>query len=209
MMFNLTVDKQMSLCTFHPNDAEALFRLLEQNRARLRPWMDPSALPETAKATRIFTIARYFGSLDPLTAIHSPHFEEVGHYFPPADPPMKMGLWVGDNLAGDVTLSLLKDSQAAAEFGYLITEQQEGKGIILRCIHSLMDYAIDKLKIERFVIGCALNNQRSRAVAERLGYHLPTTIPHGEVVGEFIYDRVVYGIGSTAWRERKKADVTT
>ena len=208
-MFNLPVDQEIYLRTFHPDDAEMLFRLLEQNRSRLRPWIDPSALPETAKATRIFTIECYFGSLDPLAAIDSPYFEEVGHYFPPPDPPMEMGIWVGDHLASAMNLSFLKDSHFAAEFGYWITEQKEGKGIIMRCISALMDYAIDDMEIERFVIGCALNNQRSRAVAERLGYRLQATIPNGEVVGEFIYDRVVYGMRSTAWLERKKAIVQT
>jgi RimJ/RimL family protein N-acetyltransferase len=63
------------------------------------------------------------------------------------------------------------------------------------------------MKIQRFVIGCAVNNQRSRSVAERLGYRLHATQPKGEVVGEFIYDRVIYGIRSTDWRERNKANV--
>ena len=63
-----------------------------------------------------------------------------------------------------------------------------------------MDYAIDEMGIQRFVIGCAVNNQRSRAVPERLGYRLHMTQPNREVVGKFIYDRVVYRIRSAAWR---------
>jgi ribosomal-protein-serine acetyltransferase len=63
-----------------------------------------------------------------------------------------------------------------------------------------MDYAIDEMGIQRFVIGCAANNQRSRAVPESLGYRLHMIQPNGEVVGDFIYDRVVYGIRSTIWR---------
>jgi ribosomal-protein-serine acetyltransferase len=69
-----------------------------------------------------------------------------------------------------------------------------------------MDYAIDYMNIQRFVIGCAVNNQRSHAVAERLGYRLHVTQPNGEIVGEFIYDRAIYGIRATAWRERNKAN---
>jgi ribosomal-protein-serine acetyltransferase len=72
-----------------------------------------------------------------------------------------------------------------------------------------MDYAIDEMGIQRFVIGCAANNQRSRAVPERLGYRLHVTQPNGEVVGEFVYDRAIYGILSTAWHERRKANTET
>ena len=205
-MFQLTVDNEVTVRTLHPDDAEAFFRLLERNRARLRPWIDPSSLPETAQATRIFTIECYFGSLDPLTAIETPYIDEVRPYYPPSDPPMEMGIWFRGNLAGEITLSTLEGSSTAAEFGYWIDADHEGKGLVTRCIRALMEHAIDTMAIERFVIGCALQNQRSRAVPERLGYRLQATIPNGEVVGEFTYDRVVYEIRSTEWRLRNQAD---
>jgi hypothetical protein len=52
--FNLKVDEEIQLRNIHPDDAEALFDLMERNRARLRPWIHPSSLPETAKAARLF-----------------------------------------------------------------------------------------------------------------------------------------------------------
>jgi ribosomal-protein-serine acetyltransferase len=67
-----------------------------------------------------------------------------------------------------------------------------------------MDYAIDHMKVERFVIGCAANNLRSRAVPERLGYRLHATVPHAEIVGDLVYDRVIYGIRSNTWHELNK-----
>jgi ribosomal-protein-serine acetyltransferase len=200
-MFNLTIDQEIHLRTLHPDDSEELFELLEQNRPRLRPWIGPSVLPETAKAARIYTIECYFRSLDPLTAIDTPYIDEVRPYFPPLNPPMEMGIWFRGDLAGVISLSILPGSDTAAEFGYWIAGEKEGKGVIMRCVSALMDYAIDNMNIERFVIGCALTNQRSRAVPERLGYRLQATIPNGEVVGEHVYDRVVYGIRSNEWRD--------
>ncbi len=41
------------------------------------------------------------------------------------------------------------------EFSYWIGEKYEGKGIITRCISVRMDYAIEKIHVQRFVIGCA------------------------------------------------------
>ncbi|MEO8355714.1 MAG: GNAT family protein [Chloroflexota bacterium] len=206
-MFLLSIDKEITVRTFHPDDAEELFNLLERNRSRLRPWIHPTALPETPRATRKFTIECYFGSLDPMVAIDTPYIDEVGSYFPPFNPAMEMGIWVNGSLAGEVALSWLNDSPAVAEFGYWLAEDFERKGIITRCVRALMDHTIDHMDIEQFLIGSALNNQRSRAVPERLGYRLHATVPNGEVVGEFIYDRVVYGIRSTAWRQQNKADV--
>lgn len=120
---------------------------------------------------------------------------------------MEMGIWFCGDLAGVISLSILEDSETAAEFGYWIDREQEGKGIVTRCVRALMEYAIDNMGMERFVIGCALNNSRSRAVPERSGYRLQATIPSGEVVGGFVYDRAVYEIQSTEWRLRRKANV--
>jgi RimJ/RimL family protein N-acetyltransferase len=60
------------------------------------------------------------------------------------------------------------------------------------------------MKIQRFVIECAAPNLRSRAVAERLGYRVHAKQPNQEVVAEFVYDRVIYGIRTKTWLERKK-----
>ncbi len=204
-MFNLAVEKEIRVRTFHPDDAEVLFNLLEKNRSHLRAWIDPSALPGTAEAARIFTIECFFNSFaDRMDTLDSPYLQEANGYFPTPHPPMELGIWVRDKLVGALTLSRLKDSYPAAEFGYWIAMEQAGKGIITRSVSALMDYAIDNMEIQRFIIGCARGNQRSRAVAERLGYDIYATIPDGEIVGELIYDRVIYGIQSTAWRERRK-----
>ena len=64
-----------------------------------------------------------------------------------------------------------------------------------------MDYAIEDMWILRFVICCASVNKRSRAVPERLGYRIHVTQPNKEVVGEFVYDRVIYGIRSSDYRK--------
>ena len=204
-MFTLAIDDEITVRTLHPDDAEELFALLEANRGRLKPWIHPSALPETPKATRVFTIECYFGSLDPMEAISTPYSDEVRPYFPPDNPAMEMGIWLNGRLAGEVSLSFLEDSPTAAEFGYWLGSDYEGKGLVTRCVSALMDYAIAHLSIERFVIGCAESNHRSRAVPERLGYRVYARVPGGEVIGERVYDRVVYGMKSAAWLERQQA----
>jgi ribosomal-protein-serine acetyltransferase len=115
---------------------------------------------------------------------------------------MELGIWVCGELAGEISLSTLGSGDTGAEFGYWIGQEQEGKGIVTRCVRALMEYAVDHLKVDRFVIRCAKDNQRSRAVPERLGYDLVETIPDGEIIGEYVYDRLVYEISSEAWRGR-------
>jgi ribosomal-protein-serine acetyltransferase len=210
-MFYLVIDDHLHISTLHPDDADELFRLIELNRARLRPWIHPSSLPKTAEATRDFTIECFLNSLNPMeaTAKYPEYVQELEEYFPLQDPPMEMGIWWNGGLAGELMLSRLQESYSAAEFGYWIAEEAEGRGLVTRCVSALMDYAIGEMSVERFVIGCAVGNLRSRAIPERLGYRLQATVPDGEVVGDFIYDRVIYGIRSAAWHERKKVLLST
>lgn len=208
-LFKLIVDKEISLRTFHPEDAEGLFQLLEQNRARFRPWIHPKTLHETAKATRIFTIECFFDRLEETEeslALFRQYSQDLdGHFLSPR-PSLEMGIWYHGSLVGFISVQNSYDSYTAAEFGYWLAEEWVGKGIITRCVSALMDYKIANSNIERFVIQCAATNLRSRAVAERLRYRLHMMQPNGEVVGEFVYDRAIYGIRVTAWQGRNKAN---
>jgi ribosomal-protein-serine acetyltransferase len=204
-MFELTVDQHICLRTLHPDNTKELFNLMERNRSRLRPWIHPSALPETLEDARRFVIECFFNSLDDPTdimSIYADYFQELNGYFRDETPPNELGIWVDEKLAGAIPMFHPKDSSATVEFGYWITEEREGKGIVTRCVSALMDYATANMDAQRFVIGCAANNQRSRSIPERLGYRLHVMQPGKEVIGDFVYDRAIYGMRASAWRER-------
>jgi ribosomal-protein-serine acetyltransferase len=206
-MFYLAIDQEIQVRTLHPEDAAALFQLIERNRSRLRPWIHPSALPETISSTRKLTIESFLNSLpDPLEEQEDIHgyLQELDQYIPLLNPPMEMGIWVNGQLAGQIMLGRLPENSTEAEIGYWIDGGFEGHGIVTRCVSGLMDYAIDNMDVERFLIGCAAENLRSSAIPRRLGYRLLALVPDGEVVGDFIYDRLIYEMQSSVWRERAR-----
>lgn len=206
-MFYLVIDRDIQVRTLHPDDAEALFWLVERNRSRLQPWIPPDALPETISAARKLTIESFLNSLsNPLDALgnYQVYFQELDKYIPPLSPPMEMGIWVENILVGQIVLGRMQDNFTDAEFGYWIDGKKEGQGIITKCVSGLMDYAIDNMGIERFVIGCAAGNRRSGAIPERLGYRARARVPGGEVVGDNTYDRVIYEMRSAVWRGQEK-----
>ncbi len=205
-MFYLEIDKDLFVRVLHPDDSNELCALIERNRMRLRPWIDPSALPETAVAARKFTIECFLNSLnDPLAARiqYGEYFQELEFYFPPLNPPLELGIHARGDLAGEVMLARTPENPNMVEFGYWISSEKEGHGFVKRCVSALMDYAIDYMEVERFLIGCAVENRRSRAIPEGLRYRLQRIIPGGEVVGEYVYDRAIYEIFSHEWREKK------
>ena len=207
-MFYLAIDHDIEVRTLHPEDAEAFFQLIERNRSRLRPWIHPNALPETISSARKLTIESFLNSLpDPLDEQENypDYFQELDPYMPPLNPPMEMGIWVNGLLVGQIMLGRLQENFTGAEFGYWIDGESEGRGIVTQCVRGLMDYAIGNMGIERFIIGCASENRRSSAIPRRLGYRLLAMVPDGEIVGDFMYDRLIYEMQSNVWRERGKA----
>lgn len=111
-MFYLAIDQEIQLRTLHPDDAETLFQLIERNRSRLRPWIPPNALPGTLSSTRKLTIESFLNSLpDPLAEQDTCHdyLQELDQYIPPLNPPMEMGIWVNQQLAGQIMLVRLQE----------------------------------------------------------------------------------------------------
>jgi ribosomal-protein-serine acetyltransferase len=207
-MFYLAIDRDIQVRTLHPEHAETLFNLIERNRSRLRPWIHPNALPETISGVRKLTIEGFLNSLpNPLEEQekYPDYFQEMDQYLPPLNPPMEMGIWVNELLVGQIMLGRLQENFTGAEFGYWIDGESEGRGIVTQCVRGLMDYAIGNMGIERFLIGCASENRRSSAIPRRLGYRLVAMVPDGEIVGDFLYDRLIYEMQSNVWVERGRA----
>lgn len=203
-MFYLAIDQEIQLRTLHPDDAEMLFHLVERNRSRLCPWIPPSALPGSISSARKLTIESFLNSLpDPLEEQETclAYLQELDQYIPPLNPPLEIGIWVNEQLAGQIMLVRLQEKFTEAEIGYWIDSAREGHGIVTKSVSGLMDYAIGNMGIERFLIGCAAENHRSSAIPERLGYRLLATVPDGEIVGDHIYDRLIYEMQANAWRE--------
>src|SRR5678816_33287 len=111
-MFELTIETEIRVRTLHPDDAEDLFQLLERNRSRLRPWIHPSALPETAMAARQFTMECFLKNTEnPMLAMadYPDYDQKLDHILPPLNPAMEMGIWINDVLTGEIVLGRLQD----------------------------------------------------------------------------------------------------
>jgi ribosomal-protein-serine acetyltransferase len=150
-------------------------RLVEKNRAHVRPWLpwvDETISPED---TRRFIR----DTLHKLADAREYGFEIV---------------YRGE-LVGDIGLSVERGAREA-EVGYWLSEEFQGRGIVSRATRSLVDFAFIDLGLNRVVINCAIDNTRSRAIPERLGFTLEATLREREVGGK---DQVVYSLLRSEW----------
>ncbi len=116
---------------------------------------------------------------------------------------LHVGIWLDDELVGDVGLFHFDGRARSIELGYWIAAKAEGRGIVSRAATALIGYAFGELGLRRVQIKCAASNVRSRAIPMRLGFTLEATHRRAEPVGEVWQDLLVYGLLAEEWESRK------
>jgi ribosomal-protein-serine acetyltransferase len=85
------------------------------------------------------------------------------------------------------------------EIGYWIGSAHEGRGLVTGAVRALIDIGFGELGLHRICIRAGVENVRSRAIPERLGF-TQEGILRGEGRGSGgFYDLVVYGLLEDEW----------
>ena len=161
------------------DDLDAVWAVASGERARLGEWM-----PWVEGTTSIDTQRKW------LTKVVN-------------DPVMLegCGVFVDGELAGGVGLSW-DPYGIAGEIGYWTRSAFEGRGLITRSSRELTRLAFEHVGLNRVVIRAGVENVRSRAVPERLGYAQEgIERGSGRGLGGY-YDIVVYAMLADDWRAR-------
>lgn len=171
------IDDEAVVRTLQLGDADVVYRAVDENRDRLRPYMPWERTTLSPDDTRAF-IERSLGSPT----------DEDGN-----------GIWVGESFAGTVGLRV-DEPMNTGEIGYWITRAFEGQGLVTRACRLFVDHGFRERKLHRIEIHAAADNVRSRAVAERLGFTHEATMRDGcRKPDETYVDQVIYGLLEDEW----------
>ena len=164
---------------------EAYHEMLAANQQRLARWEPWAAQPPTPESTRSFLEASGRAWLEGTEL------------------PVAIAVPAGDRwqLAGSAGLRISAYSQSA-EAGYWIDAAFEGRGLVTRAMTALLDQAFGPLGLARVTLHTEAANQRSRALATRLGFteegvhRQAISFPDGR------RDQLAYGQLATEWLAR-------
>jgi ribosomal-protein-serine acetyltransferase len=164
--------------TYTPDDAAEVRALAVANYERLAPWMPWASRERTVEEQRDW-IERCLRSESDLEG---------------------NGIWLANgSLAGAIGMRI--DSLSGeSEIGYWLDGAAERRGLVTRACARFIDHAFGELGLHRVVIKAAVANERSRAVAVRLGFTKEGTMREAEpsATGEY-HDLVVYGLLDREW----------
>lgn len=172
--FRLHIDEHSEVRLLRAEDADSLYDVTIRNREFLSPWM--------SWTDRVIDVSDTYGF---LRAAEKEAYEHTA---------FKAGIWRHGTLIGCIDLHQIDWSNANARIGYWLDKDHTGHGIMTRAVHLLVEYAFEALDLHRIEIHVALENHRSRRIAERLGFAMEGVLRQVQRLRGQYYDHALYAL---------------
>jgi RimJ/RimL family protein N-acetyltransferase len=180
-LFRWPLGDDAALIPRTPAIAEAYQELFEANYERLARWF-PFDRPPTAEEYR-----------DGLKRRGEAWLE--GSQLPLAIVVRAEGGW---RLVGQVDL-LIDRPARSADVGYWLDAGFEGRGLVTRAVTAVLNHAFGPLGLHRVELRTIPTNERSRSVAQRLGFRQDGVMREAAPFPDGRRDEVVYGLLASEW----------
>ncbi|KQX46857.1 GNAT family N-acetyltransferase [Paenibacillus sp. Root444D2] len=177
MLLEIDDDKMLKL--LEQDDSEKLFALTDDSRGYLRkwlPWVDGTLSVEYTKSFIQFC--------------QNQHASNNG---------FNAGIWFKGEIVGCIGYHSIDWANNKTSIGYWLGEKFQGNGIITKSCKRLVDYSFNELGLNRVEIRCGLNNLKSRAIPEKLGFTNEGRIREAEWLYDHYIDHIVYGMLRSDW----------
>ncbi|MEN2766830.1 GNAT family N-acetyltransferase [Ornithinibacillus xuwenensis] len=178
-MFSLEIDEDLTLRLLHQGDAKDLFDLTDRSREHLREWLPWLDQTKTERDSKNFIQSAEQGFID-----------RNG---------LTLGIYYHQKLAGVIGFNSFDWTNRIGIIGYWLGEDFIGNGIMTRAAAAITEYGFHQLELNRIEIRAAVENTKSRAIPERLGYTKEGQIRHGEWLYNHYVDLVIYGMLAYEW----------
>jgi ribosomal-protein-serine acetyltransferase len=107
------------------------------------------------------------------------------------------GIWSDGRLCGMVAHHRIDWTDRCTSLGYWLDGSHQGNGIMTQSCRAVIGHAFTTLGLHRVVIRCAMENQRSRAIPERLGFALEGIERQSQWLYDHFVDLAVYALLQT------------
>lgn len=168
-------------------DTEAMFELIDQDRAYLRdwlPWIDSTREPANTR-----------GFIEATIRLHE--MNQGIHY----------GIWSEGLFAGTLGVHGVNWLNRNTTIGYWLGAGFQGKGLMTHAVYQYINRLVfGKWNLNRVQIAAGIQNTKSRAIPERLGFQLEGILRENECVNGRFVDHAVYGMLVSDWRNLHRND---
>lgn len=181
MGLKIKVSPTLELRILEKEDAEELFKLTDENRSYLREWLSWVDKNQTVEDTKKFVQS----GLEKIEKGNGAEF----------------GIWYQGQLTGCIGLDQLNKDHKKITIGYWLSEQSQGKGIMTEAVKALVNYLFGELKLNRVEIYCAVGNDKSCAIPQRLGFVHEGIMRQAEWLNNHYVDWNLYATLVNEWKK--------
>ena len=179
-MFHKQIQDGVYLKLLEERHAPAAFAAVDQDREHLGEW-----LPWVDQTTEVdYTAAFIQTSLEQFARNEA----------------LAAGIWCGEEFIGGIGTHKIDWLNRKVEIGYWIASRFQGRGIITAACRALIDHAFGEWKLNRVEIHCADGNEKSCAIAKRLGFQFEGVLRKAQLVNGEYLDIRVYALLFEEWR---------
>jgi ribosomal-protein-serine acetyltransferase len=176
-MLTRVLDERRWLRLFEESDAEELYAVVDANREYLARWMPWAADDDLEKVREFIRSSR---QLTDTNAFSLAIVEDGG-------------------IVGSVGFHRVDRENRLTSIGYWIAESAQGRGTVTLAVTALLDHAFGSWELNRVEIHAGVDNARSRAIPERLGFTQEGVLRQAERVGDRWVDHVMYSMLAEEW----------
>lgn len=182
-MFRMPIDRGLELVLLEHRHAGMLYALVDENRDHLRrylPWVDGTRSVNDSMVYIQATLEQFARSQS-----------------------LNCGIFHRGALAGMIGYHTIDWVNRRTAIGYWLSAGWQGHGLMGRSVRALTAHGFTALGLHRLEIRAATENRRSRAVAERSGYHFEGICRGAEWLHDRFVDHAVYGALATEWKDQE------
>ncbi|HUX36661.1 MAG TPA: GNAT family protein [Rectinemataceae bacterium] len=154
--------------------AAAMLRFVDGNRGYFEKW-----IPFVSKNHELGEIEAF------IRRLLGQYAEGSGYFF---------GLWNDDAMIGFVLIKDIREDVKAAEIGYMIDEKFQGRGIVKAACLRMIKFLFEERMAQKIVLCCDERNERSIALAKRLGFVLEGNLRRDSLINDEICNTLHFGL---------------
>jgi len=185
-----------------------LFEIADQTRLRLLEHRDAAELHALIEANQPY-LARWLPWAAAQTPADTEEFIARTRAQLATNDGFQVAVVSAGEIAGVVGFHCVDWDNRRASIGYWLSEEHQGRGTATAAVRLLTEHALAVWDLERVEIRAAVDNRRSRAIPERLGFREEATMRKVERVGDRHLDCVIYSMVPADGLTRKGVGCTT
>jgi len=181
----IPLDDQFELRPARAQHAEPWYSVADRNRARLREW-----LPWAGRSFTLEDIRNFLSDSERENA------QGIA---------LTLGIWKGETFCGGIGLHKIDSRSRSASIGYWLDEQCGGTGLMTRACSALVTEAFRHYGLHRVELRCAVGNEKSCAIARRLGFSEEGLLREAEWLNTHWADLRVFSMLEQYWTPNKNS----